>query len=1589
MTNSISMGMIAQRKQIAKGVIAIGCLIWGFVLQAQPSANKPTSVTQTPAATGTVATVPEDYVAGTPVSYVRVFDALGPYTNISAFNTAANGSNGYQYARQSTSYVDGLGRSLQTVIRQASPGSTPRDLVSSTVYDAWGRIGQQYLPYVQTTTAASDGSFKMNAFGEQDSFYKNVYKDANNALMLPGEQAFYNRTEYEASPLNRVSKQFAPGNTWAGSYNPSSPAGEKAVKQLYLINTADDDVQIWTPGNTALSFTANELPDGLNIPVRQDEYATGTLYKNVLIDEAGNATVEYKDMEGKVMLKKVQIGTTASDYSGYMGFLSTYYVYDDLKRLRFVIPPKAVEAISSSSWSISTAIANELCFRYEYDDRNRMRAKKVPGAGWVYMVYDVRDRLVFMQDANMRTANQWMATLYDRLNRPVMTGMLTYSSTLDALQTAVNTQTATPTSPNTSLQVDLVLDNPNTNGVHQAMRSVSMEDDFETTTSGEFTAELVAGPGGADGETSSLEGLKINKNPLPSGATFIPLTITYYDNYSWTNKTYTTAYNSQLDAGNNLNAETLPSTASALTTGLVTGIKVRVLEDPANLAAGKWLSTVSFYDDKGRAVQTIAENYCNVTDVLISRYDFTGKVLTTYQVIGLSGQRIKTNMEYDHAGRLLEVWKTINDESAKKALISKNSYDALGNLLTKEVGQQRDGFGNYTSTPLEVLKYNYNVRGWLAGINKDYANAQSSGDSRYFGMELNYDWGFGTSQYNGNISGTKWRSKGDGECRSYGFTYDAANRLLGGDFAQYGGGNYTDNATINFDMQMGNGSSAATAYDANGNILAMKQWGLKGLTSNVLDDLTYHYNSGSNKLKSVIDAANEVNTKLGDFRTSQTHIDRGTRDASAVDYMYDVNGNLKKDLNKDIGTAGADGITYNHLNLPYRITVRLPNGDVKGTITYIYDAAGNKLEKRVVENTTGPAGVMTSRTLYQSGAVYESKTEEDVNTSDYTDKLQFIGMEEGRIRPQWDGVNITGYVYDYMIKDHLGNVRMLLTDEKKTDMYPAATMEVVSITAEETYYTNLSNTQADKPAWFTDPNYPANAKVARLKNEAGSQKIGPNILLKVMAGDSYNVRVTAGWESGTASNSSTNVLNDLLNTLSTGVAGQSGGKVAAGDLQAGGSGLSSALTSFLGAQTTSGSKPKAYLNWILLDEQFKVVSGSNGFIQVGASGSAMPLTQTGLTVPKSGYLYIYTSNEATNIDVFFDNLQVTHIRGPILEETHYYPFGLTMAGISSKALAFGQTKNRLKFTTQELNDDLGLNWYEFRFRMHDPQIGRFLTIDPLADQYVYNSTYAYAENQVINAIDLEGLEKYVVTRYLNRDGQANEVYLDYVTDKDGNVLDNKFYENNKEIQNRNVLIISYDVNGNMTLGYADELTEEQKTLMNNYNTNSEEWSRQNSIIKKDASKGYEKENWYAVGSNLTGTHSTSHIQMNTNIDLNFRSNSDRYINNSERNKLRPLAQIMGDFKNATIVLTGNGGTDPGNPQQQPLGSGPRAMNQEAVLNGNTTTLRRLLEARAAQARTTLINSYNIESGRISTRAGALLNNPSGRNVNVKIQNIGL
>jgi RHS repeat-associated protein len=72
-------------------------------------------------------------------------------------------------------------------------------------------------------------------------------------------------------------------------------------------------------------------------------------------------------------------------------------------------------------------------------------------------------------------------------------------------------------------------------------------------------------------------------------------------------------------------------------------------------------------------------------------------------------------------------------------------------------------------------------------------------------------------------------------------------------------------------------------------------------------------------------------------------------------------------------------------------------------------------------------------------------------------------------------------------------------------------------------------------------------------------------------------------------------------------------------------------------------------------------------------------------------------------------------------------------------------KNDFLYQGQELQDDLDIGWYQFKWRMHDPAIGRFVAIYPLAEDYFYNSPYAFSENKVTSHIELEGLEAVAVT----------------------------------------------------------------------------------------------------------------------------------------------------------------------------------------------------------------------------------------------------
>ncbi len=1150
-------------------------------------------------------------VAQNPVNHIRVWDALAPETN-----AATLAGRPVTDARQTTQYFDGLGRLIQTVVKQGSmiSGQNPVDMVQPVVYDAFGREADKYLPY---PAAIADGLLKSNPLTAQAAFY-NGTDPAINPLAGQGETHFYSKNLFEPSPFNRVTKTMAPGISWNG-------AG-RGVEQNYVVNTNTDAVRVFT-------VTDASYYGGFGTYSTGTIYAQGALFKNIVKDEHGKQVIEFKDKDGRVILKKVQLtaGYDSGLGSSHTGWLCTYYIYDDYSRLRCVIQPEGVKALEGNSWNLTTTLLSEQCFRYEYDQRSHMIMKKVPGAGEVYMVYDARDRLVLTQDANLRSQYKWAYTQYDELNRPKVTGLVTDIYYYQSLSFHIP-------------QAENIINYPNA----------------------------------ANWWFSNYD----------------VLTQTYYDDYSWLGGTGLGSFNSSHGSGAGFyTASTTAypyaestSANSTATKGLVTGTKTKVLD-----GGSTHLYTVTYYDAKGRPLQMQSTNINSGVDVTTTQYSFSGQVLasrTTNNSPGLTPASIdvSTRYLYDALGRQVKTEKAINNTGFKKT--TEILYNALSQVSNKKLGTNPASPAN----PLESLAYRYNIRGWLLTTNKDYVEGTST--SNWFGQKLQYNTDAATVQYNGNIAANHWRSGDDNVRRKYEYGYDAANRLLRADYRDWNGSSWINNGTYDYTTIMGDGSNADNAYDGNGNIKRMQHYRAPSVK---IDDLGYTYNGGSNKLLSVTDVHNNPSSTLGDFKEISS--------GAYQDYWYDANGNLTRDDNK-----GISSITYNYQNLPQTITVT-----GKGSIGYVYDAAGNKHKKTVTEGAT------TTTTIYRNGLEYSNGI------------LRQAAHEEGRMRRREDG----SFAWDYYVKDHLGSVRVTLTEEQMVDVYYMAGMEPANAETENALYSSIEQTRAAKPQDYPQTDS-TDAYAAKLNGK--TQKTGPALLLKVTAGDKISIKAESWYREKQA---------EVKNKIETKVPAEAlaaelikdvavQGKEAATALS---NPLLPAVTAFLKnrdkEQGNLQLKPKAYLNWILLDNQLQAMpedsihAETRGYLQVGNPGELKQLVKDEWVVTKSGYVYIYVSNESEGTDVFFDNMLVSTLSGPLLETNHTYPFGLTMKGISTQAP--GALENKKRFNGIEQTTDLELNQYDAFFRTMDPQIGRWWQIDPKPT--VSESLYAIMANNPISNND--------------------------------------------------------------------------------------------------------------------------------------------------------------------------------------------------------------------------------------------------------------
>ena len=410
--------------------------------------------------------------------------------------------------------------------------------------------------------------------------------------------------------------------------------------------------------------------------------------------------------------------------------------------------------------------------------------------------------------------------------------------------------------------------------------------------------------------------------------------VNYYDTYDFRTRNGFSAYNFP------------EGTVSA--TGNLTGSIL------CTHGSSGFIYSADYYDINKRIVKSLSSRVNGGMDTYATEYSFQGSPLSVLHThTDSSGYSLteRYTYTYDHSSRLTRVSHQYDNNPS--VLLLEHTYDELGRLQTDKLDN-----GIYATD------YAYNIRNWLTGI-----------EGGKFSQSLHYTDGLGVPCYNGNISSMTWKSGAGATPRGYKFSYDRLGRLTD---AEYGEGPSLSVNTNRFNEQV-------TGYDKMGNILGLKRYGQTSATGyDVIDDLSLSY--VGNRLKKVAD------------RSGTSAFNNGFEFKDGVDlsteYEYDENGNLTKDLNKNI-TA----IQYNCLNLPSR--VMFANGN---SISYLYDAAGRKL--RTVHVLEGDSVT----TDYCGNVVYENGVPQILLT-----EVGYVSLTDGK--------------YHYYLKDHQGNNRVVVDEE--------------------------------------------------------------------------------------------------------------------------------------------------------------------------------------------------------------------------------------------------------------------------------------------------------------------------------------------------------------------------------------------------------------------------------------------------------------------------------------------------------------------------------------------------------------------------------
>jgi RHS repeat-associated protein len=769
------------------------------------------------------------------------------------------------------------------------------------------------------------------------------------------------------------------------------------------------------------------------------------------------------------------------------------------------------------------------------------------------------------------------------------------------------------------------------------------------------------------------------------------------------------------------------------------------------------ITTWYSYDERGRGEWLVQDIVGLGVKTIDYRYGPTGQVQdVVYQkdAGNENKERFTHHYEYDGDGRLKKVYTT------PEFLV----YDRYGKLVNEGVTYRDNSEEILDPGPLELqATYHYYLHGPLKRI--EYAKAKQGIDYVYtangalksinsasevpgndpgldgdgenpafqpdvFGLSIDYHASDytgvngrtdgaaltgGENQYSGLIRATRWHSPIESDKQfGYVYSYDPKNHFNQANWGTVDSGALAPDILQAYQEIVG-------SYDGNGNILRLNRNSSRNRLSSENDNISlanfqYHYRANSNTLDNITDGSETVRS-----------------------YQYD-----------DIGRLTAETIGESTKHIVYDVTGKVTGvyKDANHTIpvtTFKYDDRGFRLSK-VTYNDEGTSVLTT--TWYVRDASGNVMAVYVPNGNDDTKVLDVPVYAQGRIgsyKPDF------GMTY-YELVDHLGNVRAVIGEPLTVTHLATMETERSVDESDEGEFLNLIPSQTSSainhtpsdvtidqiPIHIDNPN-----EVNRLNNmpngEAHPNPIGTGIILSVTPGDKVDLEVQVKYADFNAGN--TNIVSGLAGFLATTFT-QSAVIDGASIFNIVNDPGFTALPVW---SKLSDDQPQAFLNYLLFDNNGKFVDYD--FVQVTSVANvanASPhetLSLSNIQIKKPGFIYIYVSNLSNqDMEVYFDDLKVTHTYSRIVAGGDYYPFGLAM---KDRQIYRDLYRNGYQGQSSEFDDETG--WNHFELREFDAVVGRWTAVDPKRQ---YQSPYLAMGNNPVSSTDPRGGDDV----YFNRDG---------------------------------------------------------------------------------------------------------------------------------------------------------------------------------------------------------------------------------------------